>query len=331
MIVSVSLRHAALALALLVPAAATATPQSTAPATKLEKSQAGFYRFKVGALDVIALSDGTLPLDTKVLHKDPATVAALLRQSYAASPVDASVNAFLIPIDHRLVLVDAGAGELYGPTLNKLPAALRAAGYAPEQVTDILITHIHTDHSGGLMDGNRRVFPNAIVHVDKRELEFWLTPANLDKLPPAQRTLFARLFEEARVKMTPYVTAGKVKTFEGATQLFSAIRTVSAPGHTPGHTFYVVESRGEKLVFWGDILHVAEAQLPDPSITIDFDLDPKAAGAQRAKVFAEAAQQGYLVAPAHIAFPGVGHLRSDGAGYRWIPVPYVNDAVLPTR
>lgn len=84
-------------------------------------------------------------------------------------------------------------------------------------------------------------------------------------------------------------------------------------------------------MFWGDILHVAEAQLPEPSITIDFDLDPKAAGAQRAKVFAEAARQGYLVAPAHIAFPGIGHLRSDGAGYRWIPVPYVNDAVPATK
>jgi glyoxylase-like metal-dependent hydrolase (beta-lactamase superfamily II) len=93
----------------------------------------------------------------------------------------------------------------------------------------------------------------------------------------------------------------------------------------------VLESKGEKIMFWGDILHVAEAQFPNPAITITFDVDSTAAAAQRKKAFADAARQGYLVAPAHVSFPGVGHLREDANGYRWIPLPYVNDAYASGR
>jgi len=321
-----------LAATLLAAAWAGSAPTAlAAPApSKLDRSQAGFYRFKVGAIDVTALSDGTVPLDVKVLtHVDPAARDALLAQAFIASPVDASVNAFLISIGDHRILIDAGSGELYGPTLNKLPAVLRAIGTPPEQITDILLTHIHTDHSGGLMDGSRQVFPNAIVHVDKRELAYWMNPANADRAPAMHKPLF----QEAKLKIGPYVAAGKVQTFDGATPLFPGLRSLPTPGHTPGHTFYVLESQGEKLVFWGDILHIAAVQLPDPAVTIEFDSDPRAAAAQRARAFADAAQRGYLVAPAHMAFPGVGHLRSDPGrpGYVWVPIAYINDAIETSR
>jgi len=123
----------------------------------------------------------------------------------------------------------------------------------------------------------------------------------------------------------PFVDAGKVKTFSGATTLFDGISAIPAPGHTPGHTFYAIESRGEKLVFWGDLIHVAEVQMPDPGVTIVFDVDPKAAAATRKKAFADAVKGRYWVAGDHISFPGVGHLRRDDAVYRWIPMTYVND------
>ena len=325
-------RFAAIAAALTLALAAAFTPPALAapPATKLDQRQPGFHRLKLGAIHVTALSDGTVPLDVKVLTQvAPAARDALLKQAFVSSPVDASVNAFLIELGDRRILVDAGAGELYGPTLNKLPGVLRAIGTPPEQITDILLTHIHTDHSGGLMDGSgaagRRVFPNATIHVDKRELAYWMTPGNAERARPEHK----RLFREATVKVGPYVEAGKVQTFDGATQLFPGLRAVPAPGHTPGHTFYVLESEAAKLVFWGDIFHVAEVQLPDPAVTIEFDSDQKAAAAQRALAFADAAREGYLVAPAHIAFPGIGHLRRDAGrtGYVWVPLAYVNDAV----
>ncbi|RYG75396.1 MAG: MBL fold metallo-hydrolase, partial [Alphaproteobacteria bacterium] len=221
----------------------------------------------------------------------------------------------------RLVMVDAGTGELYGPNLNKLGASLKAVGYSPEQITDILITHIHTDHTGGLMDGDRMVFPNATLHIERKEVAYWFSEDQRAKATAAHQKYFA----EAQAKVGPYKAAGRVKTFSGATQLFPGIRSEPAPGHTPGHSFYTLESQGEKLVFWGDLLHVAEVQLPRPDITILFDVDPKAAADTRKRAFVQAVKEGYWVAGDHVSFPGVGHLQADGKGYRWIPMPYVND------
>lgn len=297
---------------------------ASAAGPKMAQSQAGFYRFKVGDVEIIALSDGTVPLPVHdvLTNVQPGEVDRLLATSYQKAPVDASVNAFLFQIGSKLIMVDAGAGELYGPTLGKLPASIRAAGYSPERITDILLTHIHTDHSGGLMDGNRKVFPNATIHVERREVEYWLEPMKLKNAPQGTR----QYFQQAVDKVGPYQASGQVKPFDGETELFPGLRTLPTPGHTPGHSFYVLDSKGEKIVFWGDILHVSAVQFPNPSVTITFDVDSTAAAAQRKKAFADAAQQGYLVAPAHVSFPGVGHLRADTNGYRWIPIPYVNDA-----
>ncbi|MDQ0610905.1 glyoxylase-like metal-dependent hydrolase (beta-lactamase superfamily II) [Variovorax sp. W1I1] len=297
------------------------------PLTKLAKSQAGFYRLKIGDIAVTALSDGTIPLETKILTNTKGHhVARLLKDGFAGTTIDASINAFLIETAGKLILVDAGTGELYGPTLNKLPASLRAIGVEPAQITDILLTHVHTDHSGGLMDGTTRVFPNAVIHVERKEVDYWLDPQALARAPESQK----QYFQQAKAKIGPYADSGQIEPFDGAVELFPGIRSVPAPGHTPGHTFYSLESRGEKLMFWGDVLHVAEVQLAAPGVTIQYDVDPKEAAAARRRAFADAAAKGYLVAPAHYSFPGVGHLRKVADGYRFVPLTYVNDA-LPVK
>lgn len=307
---------------LTVPFLGTSSAFAQAAPPQLSQSQAGFYRLKVGAIDVIALSDGTVTLNSDLLRRmRQDQVRSVLRKSFVGPLLNASVNAYLIKQGDRLILVDAGTGELYGPTLNKLPASLKAVGYTPDQITDILITHIHTDHTGGLMDGSTRVFPNATIHVDRREVEHWLS-ADKRAQAPAQMQQY---FDQAQLKFGPSVAAGKVRPFDGATELFPGIRSVPAYGHTPGHSFYVLESQGEKIAFWGDILHVAEVQLPHPGVTIQFDVDPTAAAAARALAFSDAVKHGYLIAPAHMSFPGVGRLRKDGKGYRFVPLPYVND------
>ena len=294
-----------------------------APAPKLNKMQAGYYHMQLGEIEVTALSDGTLPISPQSLltNAKSGEVEKLLNDAYQSKSVDASINAYLIKTDGRLILLDAGAGELYGPTLNKLESSLWAIGIAPQEISDILLTHIHTDHTGGLMDGSRIVFPNATIHVDKREVEYWLSPANREKAPTENK----KYFDEAVAKMKPYVDAGKVKVFDGTTRLFPGIRAISSPGHTPGHSFYELESKGEKLVFWGDLVHVAEVQMPDPAVSIVFDVDPAATAALREKAFADAISGRYWVAGSHISFPGIGHLSSDRNGYRWVPIPYVND------
>ncbi len=116
--------------------------------------------------------------------------------------------------------------------------------------------------------------------------------------------------------------AGKFKSFDGDTELVPGVKALASRGHTAGHSTYVVESKGEKLVLWGDLMHVAAVQFPDPSVTIQFDTDSKAALAQRRKAFADAAKNGYWVAGAHLSFPGIGHLRSDGKGYSFVPANY---------
>src|SRR6266404_4621315 len=144
--------------------------------SKLDKSQAGYYRMKIGMIDVIALTDGTIGVDFLALltNTKPGEVESLLAREYVKpTAVEASMNAYLIQLDNKLILIDTGAGELLGPKLNKLPDSLRAVGIQPEQITDILLTHIHSDHSGGLTVGGRRIFPKAVVHVDKREMEIW--------------------------------------------------------------------------------------------------------------------------------------------------------------
>lgn len=310
--------------------AATATPLAAAPIAasgkaRLERAQAGYYHFTVGKVNVSALSDGTLSLEPQQLltNTTPGLVARSLADGFQDRSVDVSVNAYLIETAGRLILVDAGTGTLFGPTLNKLPSSLRAMGVGPEQITDILVTHIHTDHTGGLTDEKGMVFPNATLHLARQELDYWLSASNRASAAAPKR----KDFDHARQAVQPYLDAGRVKTFDGATLLFPGIRTISSPGHTPGHSFFALESEGAKLVFWGDLLHFAEVQLPHPEVTISFDIDSAAARRQREQAFADAAKGKYMVAPAHVSFPGTGHIRADGKGYRWVPTGYRNDHI----
>jgi glyoxylase-like metal-dependent hydrolase (beta-lactamase superfamily II) len=303
-------------------AAATLTTGMAHAGAPPAKGQApGWYRMPLGAFEVTALSDGTvdLPVDQLLTGTTPDKVKAALMRAYLKSPVETSVNAYLINTGPKLVLIDAGAAGLFGPTLGKLVANLRASGYTPEQVDEIYITHLHADHVGGITGADgKAVFSNAVVRLDAKESGFWLDQATMDKAPDGMKDFF----KGAMASMKPYVEAGRLKTFDGDTELVPGIKAMATRGHTPGHSAYVVESQGQKLVVWGDLMHVAAVQFPDPSVTIQFDIDSKAAAPQRKKVYADAAKKGYFVAIAHVSFPGIGQLRADGRGYRWLPANY---------
>ena len=307
-------------LALAIASGVFASTGTHAAATMAKGQAPGFYQMMLGDFEVTALSDGTVDLTVGKLltHTTPAKVAAALKRAYLKDPVQTSVNGFLINTGTKLVLIDTGAANLFGPTLGNLAANLKAAGYQPEQVDEIYITHIHPDHVGGLMAGDKMVFPNAVVRADKRDADFWLSQANLDKAPQDGKGFF----QGAMASLNPYVAAGKFKPFDGNIELVPGVRALASRGHTPGHTTYVAESKGERLVLIGDLIHVAAVQFPDPSVTIQFDSDSKAAEAQRKKAFADAAKRGSWVAAAHIAFPGIGHIQAAGKGYAWIPANY---------
>jgi len=296
------------------------TSIATAAAPQLKTSAPGYYRMMLGDFEVTALSDGTVDLKmADLLTNIPtARIHSALARQHLKDPVEVSVNAYLINTGSKLVLIDAGAGTFFGPTVGKLMANLKASGYQPEQVDEIYITHMHADHVGGLVAGNQIAFPNAIVRADQREGDFWLSKSNMDTAPKEAK----QVFEGAMASINPYVAAGKFKPFNGNTDLMPGIKAVAARGHTPGHTVYLIESKDQRLVLWGDLMHSAAVQFPEPSVTIKFDTDSKAAAAQRKAQYADAAKRGYWVAAAHLPFPGIGHLRADGKGYDWIPANY---------
>ncbi|SEL85183.1 Glyoxylase, beta-lactamase superfamily II [Variovorax sp. YR750] len=285
------------------------------------KTQApGFYRMMLGDFEVTALFDGTLDLEPKKLltNTTQAQVGKLLDRGFEKDAVPTSVNGYLINTGSKLVLVDTGAGGLFGPTLGNLQANLKAAGYQPDQVDDVLITHMHGDHVGGLVQDGKLVFPNATIHAGQEDADFWLNKANLEKASAEMKGFF----QGAMASLNPYVEAGKFKGMKGGTELAPGIRAVPAHGHTPGHNIYVVESKGQKLVLWGDLMHVAAVQFAQPQITISFDVDSKPAASERKKAYADAAKGRYLVGSAHLPFPGLGHVRAEGKGYVWGPVDY---------
>jgi glyoxylase-like metal-dependent hydrolase (beta-lactamase superfamily II) len=293
---------------------------SWAAAPQAKGQAPGWYRVMVGDIEVTALSDGTvaLPVDKLLTNTSPARVHAALSRAYLKAPVETSVNGYLVNTGSKLVLIDAGAAGLFGPTLGNLVNNLKASGYTPEQVDEIYITHLHPDHVGGIMADGKAVFPNAIVRADKRDGDLWLSKESLDKAPEASKGFF----QGAQASVKPYVDAGKYKPFDGAGELVPGIKAVSTYGHTPGHTVYAIESKGQKMVVWGDLMHVAAVQFPEPTVTIQFDTDPKRAAPQRQKAYADAAKNGYFVAVAHVSFPGIGQVRADVKGYRWVPVNY---------
>ena len=295
-----------------------------AAAPMVKKSAPGYYRMMLGDFEITALSDGVFqaPVDKLLNNATPSAVQEALAKSFMTTPMDMSVNGFLVNTGSKLILIDSGAGSFFGPTLGRLQANLRAAGYAPEQVDEIYITHMHLDHVGGLVGGAERFFPNAIVRADSKEAGFYLSPAKMDEALATGTDEAKTQFRGATAVLSPYVKAGKFKPFEGDTALTAGIKTMSSYGHTPGHTTYVVESKGQTMIFWGDVMHVAPVQFADPSITILWDTDNKVARAARQKVFAEAAQDGHMIGAAHVSFPGLGHMRSEGKGYVWVPVNY---------
>jgi len=307
----------AMALALGSLAGMTSVAQAAAP---MQKTQApGWYRLMVGSFEVTALSDGTvdLPVD-QLLHAPKGRVAEGLKKHYLKAPLETSVNAFLVNTGSRLVLVDAGAGALFGPTLGRLSAQIKAAGYQPEQVDDIVITHMHPDHVGGLVSEGKVVFPNATVHADQADKDFWLSPASLAAAPDAQKGFF----QGAMASLNPYAEAGKLKTFQADGEIVPGLRSQATHGHTPGHNVYVLQSEGQQLVLLGDLIHVASVQLESPEVTIGFDSDEPHARSARASVFKALAKDGSLVAVAHFPFPGVGRLRAMGKGFVWEPLNY---------
>ncbi|WP_454874172.1 MBL fold metallo-hydrolase [Paraburkholderia xenovorans] len=315
------LMHLGLWCALFLGVSAGLGPRAALAAAPQVRTQgAGFYRIMVGDFEVTALLDGThpFPIDTVVQGVPKSEIAQDLSRDFLQAPVQGSINAFLINTGAKLILIDSGAGVLYGNCCGRLAGNLRAAGYQPEQVDEVLLTHLHKDHVGGVIANGAMAFPNAMVRVSQVESDYWLNPANKSAAP----AFLDSFFDAAIASVAPYVAAGRFKPFSGDVELDPGIRAVALPGHTPGHTAYLVQSDSKDLLVWGDVIHVAAIQLRNPTASVEYDTDAAAAQRSRRYALKLAADKHYLVGAAHIAFPGLGHIRKNGSAYDWVPVNY---------
>ena len=276
----------------------------------------------IGQHEVTALFDGALQMDVKRLtNAQPEDIRKLLARMFVGTQkMQTAVNTYLINTGRHLVLVDVGGGSIYGSALGNTLTNLRAAGYKPEQVDRVIVTHLHGDHIAGLINANGQpTFPNATVYVDKTENDYWLS----DQFAAAAPAEWQRIFVAAKNTAAPYLEQGRWKTFSANMPIAPGITAVAAPGHTPGHTAFAVESDGQRLLIWGDLVHSHAAQFARPEVAFNFDVDPKQAIATRFAIFKSVAQSGELVAGMHLPFPGIGHVRADGNGvYSWVPVEY---------
>jgi glyoxylase-like metal-dependent hydrolase (beta-lactamase superfamily II) len=284
-----------------------------------DRQIAPVYHRRIGDLLVTALSDGTLTRTHEMMLGVPADEARghldrAFRQTFVLS-----VNAFLVRSANRTVLIETGSGSYLGPEAGHLLANLAAAGVPPAAIDTILLTHMHPDHSAGLteMPSGRPHYPSAELVVHENEPRHWLEDdAAMASGTEREKKL---MFQQAREQVAPY--RARMRTFV-AGEVVPGITAVPIHGHTPGHTGYLIESGGERLLIWGDVIHMPEVQIPRPEISMVVDTDPEAAAKSRRRILDMAASERLLVTGMHLHFPGFAHVARDGGSYRLVPEPW---------
>jgi glyoxylase-like metal-dependent hydrolase (beta-lactamase superfamily II) len=224
---------------------------------------------------------------------------AALDKYLPGGAVASAVNTFLIKTADQIVVVDTGFG-------GAIFSSMKTLGIDPAQVDAVLITHAHGDHINGLQKDGTALFPRARVYLARQEKDHWVKPNT-----PAEAAL------------APY--GSRVETFlpaelgAVAADLLPGIKAIATFGHTPGHTSFLVESGGEQLIIWGDLMHVQPIQFPLPDQSVSFDTDPVAAAASRRRILAYAAAHNAAVGGMHLAYPAIGKVAAEGSGYRFLP------------
>jgi glyoxylase-like metal-dependent hydrolase (beta-lactamase superfamily II) len=275
----------------------------------------GIQRRRFGDFVVTALNDGFIMLPPEAVRGIAAAdSAALYRSAGRRSPCRTAINAYLIQSPDGSVLVDAGCGGFMGPHLGRLPANLHAAGVLPAEVDRVLITHMHTDHVGGLLaDDQTAAYPRARVMISVQELAYWSDRSNRDASPESTRDSFDVVAQVQRAYN------GRIDTFENGAQIVPGIKALPLNGHTPGHTGFEIGSGTNALVIWGDVSHAPEVQMTLPDLTVIFDVDPDQAIASRRFIFERAASEDIMIAGMHIPFPGFTRIARSGDAYVSLP------------
>jgi glyoxylase-like metal-dependent hydrolase (beta-lactamase superfamily II) len=280
------------------------------------------YAVRIGEIDVLVISDGVLPLPTKMLghNADPAVRAAWLADMFLPPDTfDWSLNVVVVRSGGQTILIDAGLGSdpnLNLPRAGQLVKRLEAAGIDLASVTDVVLTHMHMDHVGGLLvDGVKdRLRPDLRIHVAAAEVKFWESPDfNHVFMPPgfpdALRSAAKRFANEY---------GSQLRLFDEEHEVAPGVVVRRTGGHTPGHSVVRLASGGDRLTFAGDAVFAVGFDHPDWHN--GFEHDPEEAARVRVRLLREMAASGEFLVATHLPFPSVGRVAVDGDGFRWVPV-----------
>jgi glyoxylase-like metal-dependent hydrolase (beta-lactamase superfamily II) len=304
----------------------TIVSTAQASASAAGKQNAGWYRYKVGDFEVTVVTDGanTNPLsDSYVTNAPKADVnAALAADFLAQDKVSHSYTPIVVNTGSKLVAIDTGLGlgmfEQSKGAVGQYHGNLQAAGIDRNAVDVVIISHFHGDHINGLVGaGNTLAFPNAEIMVHEVEAAFWADENNTSKLPEVARP------QMGNVKRVMGVVGSKVTKYQAGKELVPGITAIASPGHTPGHTSFVVASGSSKVFVQVDITAGAATLFArNPNWQFVFDTDKAQAVETRKKLYDMAATEKMMVQGYHLAFPSVVYVEKSGSGFRLVPAPW---------
>lgn len=321
-LMSLSRRQALIASAAALGAGASGLPmpEAQAKAPILATQTPYFYRFPLGKFQITMVSDGPLPLGDPsgaFLGASKEEISKMLTDNFL-SPSNAVLeqNAPIVNTGSQLVLFDTGMGtqKMFGPTTGRLVQSMREAGIAPSQIDAIVITHAHIDHIGGMVNAaNQRIFPNAKVYISQADFDFWTSEDGIGG------TKSKEFVAHARKNLLPY--RDRITFFKDGQEIIPGITAMAAPGHTIGHTIFMINSDGKQVCFVGDLSHHQILLLEKPRLEFAYDTDPKQSAQTRVRVLDMLAKDKVPLLAYHFPWPGYGYVAKQGDGFRYISVP----------
>lgn len=303
-----------------------ATRRAEASAPQLGTLPPAWHRFRWGDFEATVISDGSLPLgkpqDSFVGPGSAQIPEMLTRDFLDPNAATLEQNILVLNTGRQLLLFDTGMGEsmgadskMFGPTTGRMLANMKAAGIDPAQIDMVVATHAHCDHVWGLVDANgQRVFPNAQVAINEADVKFWTDDAN--KKGPAFMTVF---IEGAKRNLNAY--RDRLVMVRDGQEVVPGVTAVFTPGHTVGHTVYIVSSRNQNFVNTGDLAHHQVLLLQQPMMEFSYDTDPKVSAQTRTRMLDRIATDKMAMLSYHFPWPGLGHVRKAGQGFDWVAAP----------
>ena len=278
------------------------------------------YRFKVGGFECTVVSDGPLRLGTFSAELFNGLAQERIDEVFAANFIDKNnfvvdQNALVVNTGDKLVLIDTGMGfrKPYGPRTGHLLANLRAAGIDPETIDVVALSHAHPDHVWGLVgEDGKPHFPNAQIHITQADLEYWTDEAKLSD--PA----LGHYIGPIRDTLLPL--RDRIVFVKDGRDVVPGMQALATPGHTVGHTSFVIGSRGSAIVYIGDLGHQPLLQMENPRAEFTRDTDPKQGVSSRLRVFDMVASGKIPIVAYHFPWPGVGHVAKNGDNYRYVAI-----------